>query len=380
VNGPANTESPRALLARAGLLVVCGVLPLLSLYYAIAPVVAGDRTAADFHVAFYPAAESVLRGEDFYPSDGFVVRGEDELIVDYVYPPVLAVATVPWTLLPVDVAEIGFMAMLVGAFVAALALLGVRDWRCYGLAFLWPPVTDAVTTGNVSILLALAAALAWRVRDRPLAAGASVGVGMVTKIVLWPLVVWLAASRRVVAAAWSVGIGLGALLVSWAVIGFRGMADYPGLVRRLTEELDEQAYTVYALAVDLGLPSELARALWAALAVALLAATIVVARRGEERRAFVLALAAAIACSPLVWLHYFALLLVVVAVVQPRLGLLWFVGIPLKLVVTTGVYNGSTFQTAAVLGAATVTVGLALYSPAGDRGRRLIGAPAAARP
>ena len=57
----------------------------------------------------------------------------------------------------------------------------------------------------------------------------------------------------------------------------------------------------------------------------LLAAVVVLARRGDERRAFVVAVAAALACSPIVWLHYFALLLVVVAVAEPRLGLLWFV-------------------------------------------------------
>ena len=71
-------------------------------------------------------------------------------------------------------------------------------------------------------------------------------------------------------------------------------------------------------------------------------------------------LAAAIAFSPIVWLHYFALLLVAVAIAQPRLAPIWFIGIPLQVVVDTGVYNGSTFQTAAVLVAAAATVALAL--------------------
>ena len=150
------------------------------------------------------------------------------------------------------------------------------------------------------------------------------------------------------------------LLVSWAIVGFRGLADYPDLVRRLTDRMDERAYTVYALGVDLGLPAGVAWALWLGVAVAVLAGCVVLARRGEEQRAFVLALAAAIAFSPIVWLHYFALLLVAVAIAQPRLAPVWFLGIPLQVVVSTGVYNGSTFQTAAVLLAMALTVALAL--------------------
>ena len=137
------------------------------------------------------------------------------------------------------------------------------------------------------------------------------------------------------------------VLASWAVVGFRGFAEYPELVRRLTDRMDERSYSVYALGVDVGLPASVAWGLWLATAVAVLGACVVLARRGDEQRAFVLALAAAIAFSPIVWLHYFALLLVAVAVAQPRLAPIWFIGIPLQVVVDTGVYNGSTFQTAA---------------------------------
>ena len=360
-------------------LLVCAFLPVVATYYVVGPVVFGDADAADFHFAYYPAAEAVLAGDDFYPGEVLVPRGQEDLIVDYVYPPLTAIATVPWTALSVDAAEVLFLVLLVGAFVATLALLGVRDWRCYGLAFLWLPVTDAVATGNVSILLALAAALAWRFRDVPLAAGASVGVSIATKIFLWPLTVWLAATRRRSAAIWSVGIGVAALLASWAVVGFHGLADYPDLARRVGERQDDRAYTAYALALDLGLSSVLARVVWVALAAGLLAATIVTARRGDDRRAFVLAIATAIAFSPIVWLHYFSILLVAVAVSQPRLGPLWFVGLPLQIIVTTRVYNGSTFQNAAVLAVVAITFALALRRPAEGRPTVRVSSPVGAR-
>ena len=37
-------------------------------------------------------------------------------------------------------------------------VLGVRDWRCYGVALMWPPVISAIQTGNLTLWLALACA------------------------------------------------------------------------------------------------------------------------------------------------------------------------------------------------------------------------------
>ena len=85
-------------------LVLCGLLPLVALWYAISPVMFGDRQAADFHFNYYYAAEAIRAGEDFYPTHGFVVRGPDDLIIDYVYPPLIALVTVPWTFVPIGLA------------------------------------------------------------------------------------------------------------------------------------------------------------------------------------------------------------------------------------------------------------------------------------
>jgi hypothetical protein len=353
----------RRLATRFGWLFVCGFLPLVALYSALSPAIRGAAEPVDFHYAFYPAAEAVLDGRDFLPVDGFVIRGEPEFVIDYVYPPLVAIAAIPFTTVPLAVAQVGFQFILVLAFVATLAVLGVRDWRCYGLAFLWPPVTDAIFTGNVTIFLGLAAALAWRYRDQPVVAGAGVGLTFGAKLFLWPLAVWLAATRRIRAVLWAFTLGVVAVLAPWGALGFRGLAEYPGLLRRLSDLMDERSYTFYALALDFGATPVVARLLWLVVAVGLLAACIFVARSGDERGAFVLAIGAAIAFSPIVWLHYFALLLVVVAVVQPRLGALWFIGLPLQLVVTTSLYNGSRLQTTAMLGATVLVVVLALRPP-----------------
>jgi hypothetical protein len=356
-------ESPRSHGVTALSVVVCGVIPFISLYFVLGNVVAsGSAQSVDFGYAYYGAAKRILAGASIYPTDGF--RPVSGIIVDYVYPPLIAIVTIPFTALPVNVAVGIFTAMLIGAFVATLFVLGVRDWRCYGVAFVWPPVLEAIQTGNVTIFLCLAAALTWRFRDRPLACGASLGLSLATKILLWPLAIWQLATRRLRAALWSLMVATGVLFVTWSVIGFRGLTEYPGLLRRLSDVMDERAYSVYALGVDVGISPDVARVLGLALALALLSAVVVLGRRGDDRRAFILAIAATIACSPVVWLHYFVLLVVVVALVEPQLGPLWFIGFPMQAVVSTGLYNGSTFQTASMLVLAAVTIVLALRPPA----------------
>jgi hypothetical protein len=211
----------------------------------------------------------------------------------------------------------------------------------------------------------LGAALAWRHRDRARYVGPSLGLSLAAKIIVWPLLVWLAATRRFVAAALSLAVGLTTVAITWAAIGFDGLREYPSVLGRLQEIEEPDGYTVYALALDLGVPAGVARVMGLALALGLLAGAVVAGRRGDDRRAFVLAIAAALAATPIVWLHYFALLLVAVAVAQPRLGPAWFV--PLLMYASTGTGNGTTLQTAVTIAAAALTVGLALAGPTPGR-------------
>jgi hypothetical protein len=336
--------------------VFCGVFPLLTLIALFASAIQDDAVAFDFRV-FYAAAEAVLRGETPYLSlddpAAVVARG-------YVYPPLTAIAAIPFTVLPLEAAGLVVMALLAVAMLAILFVLGVRDWRCYGLVFLWPPVLSAIQTGSVTILLALGAALAWRCRDRAFASATIVGATLAVKLILWPLVIWLASTRRVAAAALSSVIAVALLLGSWVVVGFVGLAEYPDVLRRLQDVVELDAYTVYVVALDLGASPSIARGIWLALGLGLLAAVVVVGRRGSERSAFILAIAAALALSPIVWLHYFALLVVVVALAQPRLGVAWFV--PLAMVVTPGSGSPTPFETSATLAVVAATVLVALCS------------------
>lgn len=336
-------------------LVVFGFLPLVAIAVIFQNVLNGGKVT-DLENVFLGAAHAVADGDSPYPSPDADVVGLGKA---YVYPPLVAQAALPLTVLSTKAAGLLVMALLTAAVVATLLVLGVRDWRCYGLAFLWSPVLSAIQTGNITIPLALGAALVWRFRNVARAGGAVLGLTLAAKLFLWPVWIWLAATRRIAAAVYALVVSVVAVLVSWAIIGFAGFGDYPELLRRLQEFEREQGYTVYALALDLGAAPGVATALWLALAAALVATTVVLGRQGDDRRAFVVALAAALACSPIVWLHYFALLLVAVAVAEPRLGPAWFV--PLLMYGSTGTHNGTTLQTALTIAAAAGTVVAAVH-------------------
>jgi hypothetical protein len=177
----------------------------------------------------------------------------------------------------------------------------------------------------------LAVAAAWRWRERLMPAGASVGVAVVLKLFLWPLAVWLALMRRVRAAVLGVAFAVGLAVVGWATIGFGGLGGYPNLLHRLSDHEASSSFSVVALGVRAHLPLLAAEIISVLVVLALLAAAAWVAR--DERRALrdrdiatlTLCLAAALAGSPIVWVHFFLLLLVPLALTYPRLSLLWLV-------------------------------------------------------
>jgi hypothetical protein len=102
-------------------------------------------------------------------------------------------------------------------------------------------------------------------------------------------------------------------------------------LHRLSSDEATSSYSVVALAVRAHLPEVAGVVLSLVAAGALLAAAVWAAR--DERRSehdrevavLTLALAAGLAVSPIVWVHYFLLLLVPLALTRPRLSVLWFV-------------------------------------------------------
>ena len=77
------------------------------------------------------------------------------------------------------------------------------------------------------------------------------------------------------------------------------------------------------MAATLGLDENVGRALALVVGGALLVACAHLARRGDDARSFTCAVAATLALSPIVWLHYLVALIVPLAIMRPRFSLIW---------------------------------------------------------
>jgi hypothetical protein len=249
----------------------------------------------------------------------------------FAYPPFLAYVVAPLHPLTSSAAALAWMFLSLAAVAAALWLLELRDWRCYALAGVFMFTRSSIELGTIEPLLLLAVAAAWRWRGRVLRPALAVGVAIVLKLFLWPLAIWLALMRRGRAALGAVAVALGLAVVTWAAIGFAGIGDYGSVLRRLANDESTSSYSVVALGVRAHLPLVAARIVAVLVTLALLAAAVWTARdtrrtlRDRDVATLTLTLAAALAASPIVWVHYFLLLLVPLALTRPRFSLLWLV-------------------------------------------------------
>jgi alpha-1,2-mannosyltransferase len=275
----------------------------------------------DFRVAYLPAAESVVDGRSPYPAVTSEALTEER---GYVYPPGLAIALAPLTVLPVDVAAVVGVLGCLAALFAALAVLEVRDVRCYAALLLWAPAWNALEMANVSAFLALGAALAWRLRATTSPVAIVVAATIAAKILLWPLLLWMVATRRSKQAALALALSAGLVLASWAAIGFRGVSDYP---RILGEVHAERSYSIVGIFAELGFGRTVGESIAIVVGGALLVAVFAYGRRGEDAAAFTCAIVAALSITPVLWQHYLVLLAVPVAILRPRFSPIWLLPI-----------------------------------------------------
>jgi alpha-1,2-mannosyltransferase len=336
--------SPPVGLTRRGWVVyVVGVAPLVglalvSLVHFIYHFNTGSL-AFDFRGAYLSGAQAIIDGQPLYPPlDGPALASQTA----YVYPPLLAYLMLPFTLLSESAAAVLAVLIVAALLVTTLALLGVRDVRCYAAMFLWAPTINALHMASASVLVALAAAVAWRYRATVWPLAAAIGLGIAIKIILWPLLVWTLVTRRLSPTVLAVVVGGGVTLVLWGALSFEGLDGYPAMVRRLSELEAEHSYSLVGALRSVGLADIASQAVAAVVGVALLGGCAAFARRGDDLRSFTLALAAALAFSPIVWLHYLVVLLVPLAIARPRFSAVWL--LPLLLWLTPLNGNGEAIQ------------------------------------
>jgi Glycosyltransferase family 87 len=264
----------------------------------------------DLHV-MWKAGHDVVTGHSPYP---------------FVYPAPAAFLMVPFGVLPWKLAVVAFSLFVAGSLFLTLYLLGVRDWRCYGAALASTPVVGSMAVGTLSTFLALCAAVAWRYRDRRWIVAWAIAGAVVTKVFLWPLAVWLLATRRYRSTATTVALGVVTVFGCWAMIGFAGLTGYLHFLRHVADLEQARSYSGFALVHSLGASTGAAHLATLGLTVVGIALIFVLARRPDgDRRAFVGALGVALLVSPIIWLHYMVLVYVVIALYSRRLSIAWLV-------------------------------------------------------
>ena len=295
----------------AGPLVLVGAaMTALTIYLATK----GHIWGFDFRGGAWAAAGDVWNGRSPYlaPDPAKLLAQGNA----YIAPPLLAVLCGPLALLPFAPAVVVYGLVCIAALALALRIVGVRDWRVYGLALTSFPFVASLGMGQPDGLLALGVALGWRYRSSWRGATA-VGIVVALKLLAWPLLLWLVATRRFRQAGVAAAVAAGAILGSWSLIAFQGLTQYGRLLDADATAFAVRSHSVVAAALRLGTTEGVARLL--ALVVATAVAALVV-RLGSERDLafFAAALAFGLLASPILWTHYLVVLYVPLALAHRR--------------------------------------------------------------
>ncbi len=315
----AATERRRALppeLERAIVNVVLAVLPLAFTAFLLLGALRAHVIAQDFHESYYPAARRLIDGANPYA----MTAGQIKHGMAFTYPPLSGGAARPvraaW---PLAQRPRLHARCACWPYRRRVWAAGVRDWRAYGLPLLWLPVIVGWQGGNVSLPILFLVALAWRWRDRPLRAGLVVAVAISLKTFAWPLALWLLVDAAL--AGWylrarignrdqSGGLGDRRLRQDRVLPAGVGSSDR----RSMAHRVQHARRRIASRPQSRGRRAASARRLGGHLAGPPASGL----HRRHERQAMVLAVALMLVASPVVWSHYFVLLLVPLAITRPR--------------------------------------------------------------
>jgi hypothetical protein len=342
-----------------------GLVPVIFTAFFMYAAIRAHAFAVDFH-GHVPAGLRILHGLSPYPdphSPAVLLDGRPGAGVEtMLYPAFGALLYAPFALLPHVAADVIFTLLTLAAVPLTLHLLGVRDWRLYGLVFLWPPVVSGWQTANVTLLLGLGVAALWRHRDRAWIAGLILAALVSVKLILWPLALWLLATRRYAALAYMFVAGIALNAAAWGILGYNELPRYLHVLRAVDNAAAGRAYSTVSLARHVGASSAVATTVGVVIATLAALACFAVGRRGRDRDSFAMCVGVALLATPIVWLHYFALLLLPLALLRPRFGPLWLAPLVLIVCPPTGPASWQ-IELALSVTAALIVVPLCLGGP-----------------
>lgn len=266
-------------------------------------------------MVFLRAAENVSQGVNPYTptTDPFLWGGSA-----FVYPYLMAFLLVPLTWVPVPVADVLWFTGCGAAVVAGCRVLGLRDPVGISAVLLSSTCIRSLQVGAINTLLFLAAALAWRHRERAGVLAAAFTFLAGSKLFLLPLSVWVLLTRRrsgVLAA----GGGLVAFLGASVLLMPIGTAEFVRSMSLLAEHEGLQGMSLPRL-LSLVVPDGAARPLAVLAGVAVLGAGALFRVRRPERGDLVLfgaAVVASLLATPVYWSHYTVLFAAVLLAAWP---------------------------------------------------------------
>ena len=321
--------------------------------------------AWDFR-AFYDGGAQYLHLHTPYVAGSLAQLTTQE---NYVYPLPFAALFAPISLIPYAAAATLFIVASAGFLFLALRILGVRDWRIYVAVAIGMPTATAVGLGTISPLLAFLLALLWRFRERDKVAAPVLALLVLAKLFLWPVGLWLLLTRRFRPVLAAVIGSVAAVLLSSLPFGSGVLTHYVSLLRSLSALEGPTSFSLSSLGTALSGSSTIGTVAMVACGLLLLYAMARAAMRHEDERVFRLSIVAALATSPIVWNHYLVLLVVPLALVQPRFSPAWLAG---AWIIGVGILDGRTLAivTLAVWIVILVQSGLLTELAAGGRGAR----------
>ena len=131
---------------RVGRLVLFAVLPALTLATMLAVGLSDDSLSADFHHEIYPQAKQILDGVNPYPPPDF----DPTIGANFIWPPLVVYVLSPLTLLPLGVADVVMLVLGLACIAASLWIVGLRDWRVYGLVAMWPQIAGEMRVSHLT--------------------------------------------------------------------------------------------------------------------------------------------------------------------------------------------------------------------------------------
>jgi hypothetical protein len=327
--------------------------------------------AWDFR-AFYEGGHRYLDGKSPYVSRSLAdLTGQRT----FVYPPPAAALFAPVTLLPYHLAAGLFVCVSGVMLVAALYLLGLRDIRCYAAVLIGAPALEGLDLGTVSPILVFLLALVWRYRDRRWIAASALALLVLSKLFLWPVAVWLVATRRSRSALTAAVASVLAVAAASIPLGFDVLSRYASLLRTVSGLEGPMSASLYGLGGAVTGSTTAGAVLSLVLGGFLMAGVALLGRRDEDERAFRFAVVAALALTPIVWNHYLLLLYVPLALTRPRFSPIWLATAWVTGAITGGRLGGLQLVVAlGALWAAVLIQGGVLrgggFGYHGDAGRR----------